>query len=68
MSCMSLPPSSSVAFNLTTAEDVSIGRRPGYNDRFFLGLMDEVRIYNRALSQEEIAWLSGRTKTFDKPF
>ncbi len=55
------------AFNLTAAEDVSIGRRPAGNDRFFLGQIDEVRIYNRALTQEEIAWLSGRTKLFDKP-
>ncbi len=59
---------SSVAFNLTAAEDVSIGRRPAYNDRLFLGQVDEVRIYNQALTQEEIAWLSGRTKAFDRPF
>jgi hypothetical protein len=30
--------------------------------------IDDVRIYGRALSQEEIAWLAGRTKPFDKPF
>ncbi len=55
-------------FNITAGEDVSIGRRPASNDRFFLGQIDEVRIYSRALTQEEIAWLSGRTKPFDKPF
>jgi len=55
-------------FNLTAAEDVSIGRRPASNDRFFLGQIDEVHIYNRALTHEEVGWLSGRTKPFDKPF
>lgn len=55
-------------FNITAAEDVSIGRRPANNDRFFLGQIDEVHIYNRALTQEEIAWLAGKTKPFDKPF
>ncbi len=37
-------------FNITAGEDVSIGRRPASNDRFFLGQIDEVRIYNRALT------------------
>jgi hypothetical protein len=32
------------------------------------GLMDDLRIYSRALSHAEIAWLAGRTKPFDKPF
>lgn len=35
--------------------------------RYFPGLMDEVCLYNRALSEAEIAWLAGRTGTFDKP-
>jgi len=56
------------AFNITAGEDVCIGRRPSNNDRFFLGQIDEVRIYNGTLTQEEIAWLSGRTMPFDKPF
>ncbi|HUV63643.1 MAG TPA: LamG domain-containing protein, partial [Sedimentisphaerales bacterium] len=55
-------------FNLTAAEDLRIGSRPASNDRFFQGQIDEVRIYDRALTQEEIAWLSGRTLPFDKPF
>jgi hypothetical protein len=55
-------------FNLTAGEDVSIGRRPASNDRYFIGQIDEVRIYNRALTQEETAWLAGRTEAFDKPF
>ncbi|MHC4683597.1 MAG: LamG-like jellyroll fold domain-containing protein [Planctomycetota bacterium] len=54
--------------NLTADQDVRIGSRPSGNDRFFMGLIDDVRIYDRALTQEEIAWLAGRTKPFDKPF
>jgi hypothetical protein len=37
-------------------------------DRHFDGMLDEVRIYNRALTAGEIAWLAGRTKPFDLPF
>jgi hypothetical protein len=36
--------------------------------RHFQGMLDEVRIYNRALTPAEMAWLSGRTKPFDMPF
>jgi hypothetical protein len=36
--------------------------------RAFTGKMDEARFYNRALSQEEIASLAGRTEPFAKPF
>ncbi len=35
--------------------------------RYFPGALDEVRIYDRVLSDAEIAWLAGRTKPFDKP-
>jgi len=56
------------AFNLTADQNVRIGSRPASNDRFFMGLIDDVRIYNRALTHEEVAWLAGRTKPFDKPF
>jgi len=55
-------------FNITAAEDVSIGRRPSVDDRYFIGQIDEVRIYDRALTREEVTWLAGRTKPFDKPF
>ncbi len=34
----------------------------------FHGLLDDIQIYSRALSQEEIAWLAGRTLLFDKAF
>jgi len=56
------------AFNLVADWDVTIGYRPSQNDRFFNGQIDDVRIYDRALSQEEMAWLAGRNRAFDKPF
>jgi len=33
---------------------------------FFFGEIDEVRVYNRVLSYDEVAWLAGRTNPFDK--
>jgi hypothetical protein len=56
------------AFNIVADWDVTIGYRPSQSDRFFNGQIDDVRIYDRALSQEEMAWLGGRTMPFDKPF
>ena len=37
-------------------------------NRPFYGTIDDVRIYSRALSGAEIAWLGGVTVPFDKPF
>ena len=31
------------------------------------GLIDDVHLYNRALSPGELAWLAGQTVAFDKP-
>jgi len=36
--------------------------------KFFTGSIDEVQVYNYALSQAEIAGLAGMTLPFDKPF
>jgi len=36
--------------------------------RFFTGLIDEVVIYDRALTGGELLWLAGGTQPFDKPF
>ncbi len=36
--------------------------------RAFTGKIDDARFYNRALSQEELASLAGRTEPFHKPF
>jgi len=35
---------------------------------FYPGQLEDVRIYDRTLTQEEITWLAGRTQPFDKPF
>ena len=53
-------------WNITADADVTIGSRASHADRYFTGSIDEVRIYDRALSDAEIAWLSGRTKPFDQ--
>ncbi len=54
-------------YNLTPGVDVSIGRRATSDDRYFPGSLDEVRIFDRALSAEEVAGLAGRTRPFDHP-
>ncbi len=56
------------AFNITANHDVKIGRRYSNDTRWLIGLVDDVRIYDRVLTEEEIAWLAGKTKPFDKPF
>ncbi|MHC4596944.1 MAG: LamG domain-containing protein, partial [Planctomycetota bacterium] len=53
---------------LTAGADVSIGRRADNDSRYFIGTIDDVRIYDRVLTEEEIAWLVGKIKPFDKPF
>ncbi len=35
---------------------------------FWNGVMDEFRLYNRELTQEEILWLAGKTEPTHKPF
>jgi hypothetical protein len=37
-------------------------------DDFFEGIIDEFRLYDRALSDAEVAGLAGHTQPFDKPF
>jgi len=63
-----MPTTDPDAFNITAGEDVCIGRRPSNNDRFFMGQIDDVRIYERVLSPGEIAGSAGRTMPYDKPF
>ncbi len=47
-----------------------IGKQYGDDSshRYWNGLIDDVRIYDRALTPEEVAGLAGRTAPFDKPF
>ena len=56
------PPESTIgsaeAINTTSDVDVTIGVYPG-SGRYFNGLIDDVRIYNRALDEGEIAALAG---------
>ena len=52
-------------YALTADLDVRIGSRPAADDRLFMGEIDELYIYERALSQAEIAYLAGRTQPFD---
>ncbi len=54
-------------YNITADADVSIGQRASHGDRFFTGSIDDVRIYDRALSASEIAGLAGRAGVIHKP-
>jgi len=56
------------AYNLQADADVCIGCRADNKSRFFPGSIDEVRIYDRALSPGEIAGLAGKTEAIHKPF
>ena len=51
---------------LDTADDrtFQIGVWSGY---YFDGLIDELRLYNRGLSQGEAAYLAGQTVSFTQP-
>ncbi len=40
----------------------------GATERAFTGRLDDVRIYNSALSQQELAWLAGKTGVVYTPF
>ena len=47
--------------------EVRIGKSP-YHTAGFIGLIDDVRIYDRALSDAEVRSLAGKTTPVDKPF
>jgi hypothetical protein len=44
-----------------------LGRSQWGTDAYFSGSLDDFRIYNRALSQGEVAWLAGKTTEFAQP-
>ena len=52
---------------LDTPDNVHIGKRED-NTNFFPGMVDDFRIYNRVLSDAEMAGLAGLTMPIDKPF
>jgi len=56
------------AYAIVAGEDACIGCRPAAYDRLFTGEIDELYIYERTLSQAEIAWLAGRTTPLYKRF
>jgi hypothetical protein len=49
------PPAGPIA----PATDLAIGWDIGQNNYWFHGTIDEVRLYDKALTDEEIAWLAG---------
>jgi hypothetical protein len=56
----------------STTHNTYIGARANSSNNgqegFLTGSLDELRIYDRALTQEEVTWLAGRIEPFDKPF
>ena len=54
---------------LNTEDTVHMGRRgdTGEAGNFFPGMVDDVTIWNRALSGAQIAWLAGHTSPFSIP-
>jgi hypothetical protein len=58
------------SFSLATVTRWSIGQEwdNATPSNFYTGAADDARIYNYALSDAEVASLSGRTQPFDKPF
>ena len=62
------------AYNLagTVQHNAYIGamtdNRDGSQYKLFSGLIDDVRIYNRALSAAEVLWLAGQTTLVAQPF
>ncbi len=62
---------STAVLSLNTARPLRIGAgasESATGNYFFNGLIDEVRLYNRVLSQEELLGLAGLTKPVAKPF
>ncbi|MCL5280517.1 MAG: LamG domain-containing protein [Planctomycetes bacterium] len=51
-------------FNITANVPVTIGQRRTNNDRAFLGLIDEVRIYDRVLTADEVQALALHPKAY----
>jgi len=49
------------------SESTTFNADPRTPASYFAGDLDDVRIYQRALSVAEVAWLTGRTEPFDAP-
>jgi hypothetical protein len=53
--------------NLGNTTNNWLGRSQYAADAYLNGYLDDFRIYNRALSQGEVAWLAGKTTKFTQP-
>jgi Concanavalin A-like lectin/glucanases superfamily/F5/8 type C domain len=62
-----LPIGSGDVSDVDTPGAFHMGKRED-NENFFPGSVDEVRVYDRALSDGEIAYLAGKTAPIHKPF
>ncbi|UCD49023.1 MAG: discoidin domain-containing protein, partial [Phycisphaerales bacterium] len=62
-----IPIGSAGADNVNTPGTFHVGKRQD-NENFFPGSVDAVRVYDRALSDGEIAYLAGRTAPLHRPF
>jgi hypothetical protein len=55
---------STSTFDIQVGSDVAIGRRAMNSDRYFPGLVDDVRVYDRVLSPEEVVVLAKRPRSW----
>jgi hypothetical protein len=55
------------AVDISPPGNVHMGKRED-NDNYFPGFVDEARIFNRVLSESEVAWLAGNTSPFSAAF
>jgi len=62
-----IDPDTEVATPISGIVDFFIGVGNGGSDPY-KGMIDDFKIYNRALSAEEILWQAGTTTPIDKPF
>jgi hypothetical protein len=59
--------SGAFSFGSDTGARVVFGAVEGDGDNPFNGALDELRIYDRGLTQEQVAWLAGKTTTYTVP-
>jgi hypothetical protein len=55
------------SFGSDTGARVVFGAVGANGNNPFNGALDEVRIYDRGLTQEQVAWLAGKTTTYTQP-
>jgi hypothetical protein len=52
----------------TSTGSFQIGKEPFGTSGYWLGALDDVRVYNKVLSQEELLWVMGQTTPVAEPF